>query len=111
MQALKNGGVDCIAAAKTLAKSVFFERDVLTKFLYQALVCKVLSTDFENEHFHVADNAPENLDPEQLTKQNFERYKQSSAVENPEELVFDNLVSLNVGSTCTFWIIIGEIPP
>lgn len=90
MQALKNSGVNCSSVAKALVPSVVFERDGHTKFVYQALVCDVLFDQFENDSFHIEDNAPDTLDSETRMKDNFERYKQLNDLENPEELVYDD---------------------
>jgi cell division protein FtsB len=103
MHALQHHGrVDCPNAAQALAKSVTFERVAHTKFVYQALACKVLFTDFENEYFNVDENAPENvLDPEQLTKENFQRYTELIALENPEELVFEDATDNDFRRLCS----------
>ena len=102
MHALQHhGAVDCAAAAKAVAKSVVFERDAHTKFVYQALVCKSLFTDFENECFNVDENAAENvLEPEELAKENFRRYKELMALVNPEELVAEDAIDNDLRRLC-----------
>lgn len=99
MQSLKNSGVDCTAIAQD-TKSVCFERAAHTKFVYQAIVCKVLFTDFENESFNVEAHAFETLDPEERTKENFQRYKHLTTVENPEELVFEDAIDNDFRRLC-----------
>ncbi|KAG0579063.1 hypothetical protein KC19_4G070000 [Ceratodon purpureus] len=102
MHALQHhGGVDCPSTAKAVAKSVVFERVAHTKYVYQALVCKVLFTDFENECFNVDENAPQNvLNPEQLSNENFQEYKVLTALENPEELVFEDATDNDFRKLC-----------
>ncbi|KAG0629122.1 hypothetical protein M758_1G078400 [Ceratodon purpureus] len=100
MPALKNGGVVCTEVAKALAPSVSFERAAHTKYVYQALVCEVLFADFESEYFNIKDNAPEILDPEQLRKENFQRYQQLTALENPEELVYEDAIESEFRKYC-----------
>lgn len=100
MVALKEGGVDCSKVAKALTKSVRFERDAHTKFVYQALICKVLFADFESEYFNIEENAPTKLDSEQPRDENFRCYKELMLVENPEELVYEDATDNDFRSFC-----------
>lgn len=99
MQCLRNSGVDCTAMAKA-TKSVAFERDAHTKFVYQALTCQVLFADFELENFGVEMKATESLDPEARAKEAFQRYKQLMTVEKPEELVLEDAIDNELWRVC-----------
>lgn len=100
MLALKNGGIDCTKVAEALVPCVPFERAAHTKYVYQALVCKVLFTDFESESFNIEDNARDSLDPEQHLEENFQRYQHLIKQENPEELVYENATDSDFRRFC-----------
>lgn len=99
MQCLRTSGIDCTALAK-LTKSVAFERDAHTKFVYQALNCQVLFADFELDNFGVETKAIETLDPEERAKEAFQRYKQLITVEKPEELVLEDAIDNELWRVC-----------
>ena len=100
MLALKNGGIDCTKVAEALVPCVPFERAAHTKYAYQALVCKVLFTDFESECFNIEDNALDSLDPEQHLEENFQRYQHLIKQENPEELVYEDATDSDFRRFC-----------